>query len=244
MAEQHEGHPLLVTDAVLLEIGNALARSYKQEAAAIIAQFLAAAEVDVVPLPPGGLRQAWPLFTARQDTAWGLVDCISCAVMRAAGVSQALTFDPHFVQAGLQAWMRETSYSSREVCGIHENVDAPPPSVSHEYALPCQHHGATLRRPGHGQCRRPRRPLRESAQRCAGYGANPHCARCLFHNTLPVLQGFPWDRHAPAWLPEPGWSPAVPGTGVGLTTWTSRMPGTGSHQCQQKYSSRHTNGYS
>ena len=32
LAEQFEGHPLLVTDAVLLEIGNALARSYKQEA--------------------------------------------------------------------------------------------------------------------------------------------------------------------------------------------------------------------
>ncbi len=32
-----------------------------------------------------------------------------------------------------------------------------------------------------------------------------------FINTLPVLQGFPWDRHAPAWLPEPAWSPAVPG---------------------------------
>jgi hypothetical protein len=31
-----------VTDAVLLEIGNALARSYKQEAVEIIAQFLAA----------------------------------------------------------------------------------------------------------------------------------------------------------------------------------------------------------
>ena len=45
LAEQFEGHPLLVTDAVLLEIGNALARSYKQEAIEIIAQFLAAEEV-------------------------------------------------------------------------------------------------------------------------------------------------------------------------------------------------------
>ncbi len=23
---------------------------------------------------------------------------------------------------------------------------------------------------------------------------------------------FPWERHAPAWLLEPGWSPAFPGT--------------------------------
>jgi predicted nucleic acid-binding protein len=32
LAEQFEGDPLLVTDAILLEIGNALARSYKQKA--------------------------------------------------------------------------------------------------------------------------------------------------------------------------------------------------------------------
>ena len=39
LAEQFEGAPLLVTDAVLLEIGNALARSYKQKALAIMEQF-------------------------------------------------------------------------------------------------------------------------------------------------------------------------------------------------------------
>src|SRR5712671_1515674 len=45
-----------------------------------------------------------------------------------------------------------------------------------------------------------------------------------FINPLPVLQGFPWERHALAWLLEPGWSPALPGedTGEGLTKWTSR----------------------
>ena len=43
-----------------------------------------------------------------------------------------------------------------------------------------------------------------------------------FINSLPVLQGFPWERHAPAWLPEPGWSVAFPGgTGTGLTKRTS-----------------------
>src|SRR5712691_4189455 len=44
-----------------------------------------------------------------------------------------------------------------------------------------------------------------------------------FINPLPVLRGFPWERHAPAWLLEPGWSPALPGedTGAGLTKWTS-----------------------
>ena len=45
-----------------------------------------------------------------------------------------------------------------------------------------------------------------------------------FINPLPVLRGFPWERHAQAWLLEPGWSPAFPeeDTGLGLTKWTSR----------------------
>ena len=52
LAEQLEGRPVLVTDAVFLEIGNALARRYKQEAVAILEQFLAAEEVEVVHLTP------------------------------------------------------------------------------------------------------------------------------------------------------------------------------------------------
>src|SRR5262245_14187049 len=30
-------------------------------------------------------------------------------------------------------------------------------------------------------------------------------------NPLPVLPGCSWERHAPAWLLEPDWSPALPG---------------------------------
>jgi uncharacterized protein len=48
LSEQFEDHPLLVTDAVLLEIGNALAHRYKQEAVEIIAQFLAAMVYGIV----------------------------------------------------------------------------------------------------------------------------------------------------------------------------------------------------
>ena len=52
LSKQFENNPLLVTDAVLLEIGNALARNYKRQAVAIIEQFLIAKEVEVVHLTP------------------------------------------------------------------------------------------------------------------------------------------------------------------------------------------------
>lgn len=108
MANRFEGYPLLVTDAVLLEIGNALVRNYKKEAVEIIEQFFESDEVEVVRLTPQLFDQAFSLYKMYEDKAWGLVDCISFAVMRAAGVSQALTFDRHFIQAGFQVLISET----------------------------------------------------------------------------------------------------------------------------------------
>jgi predicted nucleic acid-binding protein len=92
LADQLAGHPLLVTEAVLLEIGNALARNYKAEAGVIIEDFLTSDEVQVVHLTPQLFEEGFALYKQYQDKAWGLVDCISFVVMRQAGVSVALTF--------------------------------------------------------------------------------------------------------------------------------------------------------
>jgi len=102
LADRFEGYPLLTTDAVLLEIGNALARGYKQEAIEVIEQFLASDEVEIKRLTPYLFEQAFELYKQYRDKDWSLVDCISFVAMREAGISQALTFDRHFVQAGFE----------------------------------------------------------------------------------------------------------------------------------------------
>ncbi len=102
LADRLENMPLLTTDAVLLEIGNALARDYRQSAAEIIEYFLSASEVEIVHLTPELLRAGLTLYQQYQDKAWGLVDCVSFVVMQRMGVNQALTFDQHFIQAGFQ----------------------------------------------------------------------------------------------------------------------------------------------
>lgn len=109
LADKLEHYPLLITDAVLLEIGNALARNYKQEAVMIIEQFLSAKEVEIVNLSPQLFSKAFTLYQIHQDKAWGLVDCVSFVVMNERGIDQALTFDQHFVQAGFTALMRSAS---------------------------------------------------------------------------------------------------------------------------------------
>lgn len=108
LADKFEGHPLLVTDAVIPEISSALARSYKQEAIKIIEEFLTSEEVEVVHLSPQLFHQAFAMYKKYQDKEWSLVDCVSFVVMADRGVGRALTFDRHFTQAGFQALMRET----------------------------------------------------------------------------------------------------------------------------------------
>lgn len=103
LALLYEDQPLLTTDAVLLEIGNAMARAFKPEAAEVIESFLTSEDVMVVRLTPDLFDRAFALYKSHQDKEWGLVDCISFVVMQDAGVTDALTFDRHFTQAGFRA---------------------------------------------------------------------------------------------------------------------------------------------
>jgi predicted nucleic acid-binding protein len=46
------------------------------------------------------------LYAERPDKDWSLTDCISFVVMRHQGVTQALTGDHHFEQAGFTALLK------------------------------------------------------------------------------------------------------------------------------------------
>jgi uncharacterized protein len=102
LAKSYIGQPVLITDAVLLEVGNMLARNYRAETAKAINSFLSASEVEVVHLHEALFQRALSFYEQHQDKAWGLVDCISFITMRDAGINQALAFDQHFVQAGFE----------------------------------------------------------------------------------------------------------------------------------------------
>jgi predicted nucleic acid-binding protein len=45
-------------------------------------------------------NDAWQLLRSRQDKEWSLVDCASFVVMGQRGMTEALTTDNHFEQAG------------------------------------------------------------------------------------------------------------------------------------------------
>lgn len=107
LADVYESSLLVVTDAVLLEIGNSLAREFRTEAASVIDQFFLSSDIEIVSLDENLFHKGFSLYKARSDKTWGLIDCISFVVMREYGITDALTHDRHFTQAGFKALMRD-----------------------------------------------------------------------------------------------------------------------------------------
>jgi len=106
LTDVFENQPLVTTNAVLLEVGNALSRNGKASAIQIIEYPTESPEVEIVCLTPELFEQSFQLYRTYLDKQWGLVDCISFTVMRQREIEAALTFDGHFVQAGFTALMR------------------------------------------------------------------------------------------------------------------------------------------
>jgi predicted nucleic acid-binding protein len=106
LADRFTGQRLVTTDAILLEIGNALSRNFKRESVEIIEEFLTSDDVQVIHLHPQLFRQAFDLYKSRSDKMWGLIDCVSFVTMRELGITDALSADKHFEQAGFNVLIK------------------------------------------------------------------------------------------------------------------------------------------
>lgn len=56
--------------------------------------------VEIVPLSEELYKRGWLLYRERMDKEWSLTDCISYIVMQERSLTDALTTDKHFRQAG------------------------------------------------------------------------------------------------------------------------------------------------
>jgi predicted nucleic acid-binding protein len=112
VADQLEaaGTRLVTTQAVLLEIGDALSKQrYRHAAVKLLEALEADPNVEVIPLSEQLYARAFRLYRERPDKEWGLTDCVSFIAMQDHGITEALTTDEHFQQAGFRALMREAS---------------------------------------------------------------------------------------------------------------------------------------
>lgn len=99
---------MVTTGWVLTELADALASTPKGRS-----EFLATREdlrtdpdARIVPCEDALMEEGIQLYAMRPDKRWSLTDCISFVVMQREGITEALTADHHFEQAGFTALLK------------------------------------------------------------------------------------------------------------------------------------------
>ncbi len=63
-------------------------------------------QMRIIPPDQTLFEEGIQLYTNRSDKAWSLTDCISFVVMQREGITEALTGDHHFEQAGFTTLLK------------------------------------------------------------------------------------------------------------------------------------------
>lgn len=100
----------LTTDAVIIELCNALRKPPLRPLAHTLTENIYKAKrrghLEIVYVTPELIHQGLMLFRERKDKDWSLTDCISFVVMEQRSITQALTTDHHFEQAGFERLLK------------------------------------------------------------------------------------------------------------------------------------------
>ena len=93
--------PIVTTDWILTEVGDALAGARDRRGFMRLTQHLRRdPEVFIVPARRKHFDEAFGIYAKRMDKDWSLTDCVSFNVMMHLRLTGALTADRHFEQAG------------------------------------------------------------------------------------------------------------------------------------------------
>lgn len=99
--------PLITSAWILTEVGDALALPQQRPVFRSLLESLRM-DRDTILVPPTKalFDQGTSLFCERLDQEWSLTDCMSFVIMNSMGLTQALTADHHFEQAGFEVLLR------------------------------------------------------------------------------------------------------------------------------------------
>jgi predicted nucleic acid-binding protein len=98
---------LVTTAWVLAEFGNQMADPRnREEYVATVRGLQQSDQVQIVVADEDSFEEGLTLFKARPDKAWSMTDCISFSVMTRENLTEALTADHHFEQAGFVALLK------------------------------------------------------------------------------------------------------------------------------------------
>lgn len=97
----------VTTTWVLTEVGDAMSVGTNRAAFLEFLEFVRESPmVTMVPASEELFQRGVELFSQRPDKKWTLTDCISFVVMQDEGITEALTEDHHFEQAGFAALLK------------------------------------------------------------------------------------------------------------------------------------------
>jgi predicted nucleic acid-binding protein len=97
----------ITTDWVITELADGLSKVHDRERFMDLYRHIQLSPaIRVVPASRPLLEEAIALYASRPDKDWPLTDCVSFVVMRDEGITQALTGDQHFEQAGFTAMLK------------------------------------------------------------------------------------------------------------------------------------------
>jgi hypothetical protein len=103
-ASRTPGLMVTTTEFVLLELADALCQPHQRNEVLALWNVV---ETDpafrLVRATTELIQRGTKLYRERPDKEWPLTDCISFVVMQEQGLSEALTGDNHFAQAGFKA---------------------------------------------------------------------------------------------------------------------------------------------
>jgi len=107
-------HCLVTTNYVITELVALLSSRYHLPRHRVIAWINAVeanAKIEIVYIDQTLHREAWQLLEAHLDKEWSLVDASSFAIMRRFGMTDALTTDHHFRQAGFRQFPEASTHN-------------------------------------------------------------------------------------------------------------------------------------
>ena len=97
---------IVTTDYVLVEFGNHLCHPSDRGIFLRMVEVMRQDEnTKIIPASSELLQSGLQLFGNRADKHWSLTDCISFALMQEMGITDALTCDRHFEQAGFRTML-------------------------------------------------------------------------------------------------------------------------------------------
>lgn len=98
---------LLTTEFVLIEFLDAMCHApLRRRALDAIVLLRSDANVSIVPLSSVLMEEGISWFAVHHDKDWSMTDCVSFHLMTQQSVTEALTADRHFEQAGFRALLR------------------------------------------------------------------------------------------------------------------------------------------